>query len=37
LAVMNWELGLVILKENIIVKGKLTNKEKILAYVRNMK
>jgi hypothetical protein len=43
---MNWELGLAILnskkrrvklKENIIVKGKLTNIEKILAYMRNMK
>jgi hypothetical protein len=45
-ALMNWELGLAILnskkrrvklKENIIVKGKLTNIEKILAYMRNMK
>jgi hypothetical protein len=45
-AVMNWELDLAILnskkrrvklKENIIVKGKLTNREEILAYMRNMK
>jgi hypothetical protein len=45
-AVMNWEFGLAILnskkrrvklKENIIVKGKLTNREEILAYMRNMK
>jgi hypothetical protein len=45
-AMMNWEPGLAILnskkrrvklKENIIVKGKLTNREEILAYMRNMK
>jgi len=46
LAVMNWEPGLVILnskkrrmklKENIIVKCKLTNREEILAYIWNLK
>jgi hypothetical protein len=46
LAVMNWEPGLVILnskkrrmklKENIIVKCKLMNREEILAYIRNLK
>jgi len=46
LAVMNWEPGLAILnskkrrmklKENIIIKGKLTNREEILAYIWNVK
>jgi len=46
LAVMNWQFGLAILndkkrgvklKENIIIKSKLTNREKIFADGRNMK
>jgi hypothetical protein len=45
LAVMNWHFDLAILndkkgvklKENIIVKSKLTDREKIFADVRNMK
>jgi hypothetical protein len=43
---MNWDPGLAILddkmrrvklKENSIIKGKLTNGKKVFAYVRNMK